>query len=184
MDAESASGAAMTAAPECSAVPGTTSYALASDADAVSHLRQLESLATGGRSVATAQSADGRLAATIGVDLQIAWQPARLVSLRLPPGSPGRPVFAEATHFAVNLLGDDAAALGRWFAQPGLEKFASIAFEFGHGGAPLLESAIAVVECERTSFVEDEAGTLVAGKPLRVRAAWDLNRSSGEIENV
>lgn len=53
----------------------------------------------------------------------------------------------QAGHFAVNILGEDSEALSRHFASRDPAKFASILHHLGYTGAPLLDAAIATIEC-------------------------------------
>ncbi len=79
--------------------------------------------------------------------------------------------------FAINVLAEDGEALSRRFADyPAEEKFEGIAFRRAATGAPVLERALAWVDCElrhsheggdHTIFVgEVVAGDAVEGAPL------------------
>jgi flavin reductase (DIM6/NTAB) family NADH-FMN oxidoreductase RutF len=59
-------------------------------------------------------------------------------------------VFREAEYFAINVLAMGDEALSWHFAQQGCDKFAPFAARFkpGLGGAPLLEGAAAIFECQ------------------------------------
>ena len=59
------------------------------------------------------------------------------------------PLFRDAEHFAINVLGADDAALSSHFAKPGADKFQKYQERFkpGLGGAPVLTGAIATFEC-------------------------------------
>ncbi len=60
-------------------------------------------------------------------------------------------VFRNCSHYAINILAADQAALSQNFAQPGKgrtgEKFAGLEVCVGHGGAPLLQDCCAWFEC-------------------------------------
>lgn len=49
--------------------------------------------------------------------------------------------------FAVNILADDGEYVSRHFASRDANKFATIAHHFGETGAPLLDQALATLEC-------------------------------------
>lgn len=102
--------------------------------------------------IVTAQGADGSLVGARCAQppaLSDAGAPA--LGWTLSGGEPGLQVFTHATHVALNfIVAQDAfgADLARRFTGPRTDKFAALAFEFGLGGAPLLERAVATFECE------------------------------------
>ncbi len=49
--------------------------------------------------------------------------------------------------FAVNILAEHAQVLSRHFARRVPDKFSNIAYEIGQVGVPVLEDALAVLEC-------------------------------------
>ncbi len=55
--------------------------------------------------------------------------------------------------FAVNILAEDQGALAERFAKPAANKFEGVAVRTGRTGVPLLEGALAVVECHVTEAV-------------------------------
>ena len=59
------------------------------------------------------------------------------------------PVFRDAEHFAINVLGADDAALSTHFAKPGADKFALFSERFlkGIADVPVLQGAVATFEC-------------------------------------
>jgi flavin reductase (DIM6/NTAB) family NADH-FMN oxidoreductase RutF len=59
------------------------------------------------------------------------------------------PVFRDAEHFALNVLGADDYALSSHFARSGADKFTAFdeRFTSGLGGAPVLQGAVATFEC-------------------------------------
>lgn len=65
-------------------------------------------------------------------------------------------LVAETGSFAVNLLRADQQEASRAFARPGVKPFASIPHRRGLNGAPVLDDAIAVLEC--TTYRVFEAG--------------------------
>ena len=56
--------------------------------------------------------------------------------------------YRAAPRFAVNILGEDQAAVALQFARPSEDKFRGIPVHDGLGGVPLLTGAIAHLECE------------------------------------
>ena len=82
----------------------------------------------------------------------------------------------EAGLFAVNILAEDGERLSRHFASREADKFKGVAYHFGQTGAPLLDDALATLECrvvqeavggDHTVFMGEVVGTSVSeGKPL------------------
>lgn len=111
--------------------------------------------------VVTAQGADGSLVGaccTAPPVLADAGAPA--LTWAVHGEAPGWQVFTQATHVALNFIDarDDAgSAVVRRFSGPRNDKFAALAFEFGLGGAPLLERAVATFECENRPQIAVDA---------------------------
>lgn len=58
-----------------------------------------------------------------------------------------RGLVLDARAFAVNLLGDHQENVARSFSLPGSKPFSELKYKIGQTGAPLLEGAIAWIEC-------------------------------------
>ena len=158
---------------------GLTSQALAQgDADGARWLCHFVELAAGQEAVATAQGPDGRLAAVRCADLRVLSEEELLVGWSLPPAADGAAVFEQATHFALNVMGSDGADWLRSLAEAGQEKFARIGFEFGRGGAPLPECAVATLEC----VMRRRSGhAMFIGRAVKVRSTTAPGSHQGEI---
>jgi flavin reductase ActVB len=65
----------------------------------------------------------------------------------LDAGAECHPAFSDAPWLAVNVLRRDQEDLAGRFARKGAEKFAGLTTAPGLGAAPLLERAVAVLEC-------------------------------------
>ncbi|HUO49194.1 MAG TPA: flavin reductase family protein [Acidimicrobiales bacterium] len=74
-----------------------------------------------------------------------------LVALAPAKSSTSWPRIAKAGSFCVNILGDDQEAVCRDFAVSGGDKFRGIGWHAGVTGSPILDGALAWVEC---AFVE------------------------------
>src|SRR6202012_1543712 len=61
--------------------------------------------------------------------------------------SQGLPIFQNASHFAVNVLGASQQALANRFAKSSAEKFAGVEWVPGLGNAPLLADRVANFQC-------------------------------------
>ncbi|MBB3139302.1 flavin reductase family protein [Halomonas organivorans] len=75
--------------------------------------------------------------------------------------SPSLPAFAEGRSFAVNILGQHQDALAMQFARPSEDKFEGVAQHDNTDGVPLLDGALARLEC-RVEF------TRIAGDHLLI----------------
>jgi 3-hydroxy-9,10-secoandrosta-1,3,5(10)-triene-9,17-dione monooxygenase reductase component len=78
------------------------------------------------------------------------------------------PRIQAATKWAANILNEDGEQVCRVFAQKGADRFAQVAHTLGRSGSPLLEDAIAYIDCE--TVAEHDAGDhiLVVGKVLEL----------------
>lgn len=77
-------------------------------------------------------------------------------------------LFSEARHFAVNVLSDDQEAESRRFCASE-DRFAGAACEEGLFGLPLLQGALARIECERVNEYAGGDHAVFVGHVLRVR---------------
>ena len=78
------------------------------------------------------------------------------------------PRIQAAQKWAANILAEDGEQVCRLFAEKGADRFAKIAYGAGRTGAPILEDAIAYVDCE--TVAEHDAGDhlLVVGKVVEL----------------
>jgi len=78
------------------------------------------------------------------------------------------PRIQAAHKWAANILAEDGEQVCRLFAEKGADRFAKIAYGTGRSGAPILDDAIAYVDCE--TVAEHDAGDhlLVVGKVLEL----------------
>jgi 3-hydroxy-9,10-secoandrosta-1,3,5(10)-triene-9,17-dione monooxygenase reductase component len=70
--------------------------------------------------------------------------------------------------WAANILAEDGEQICRLFAEKGADRFAHMAYSNGRSGAPILETAIAFVDCE--TVAEHDAGdhVIVVGRVLEL----------------
>ena len=100
-----------------------------------------------GVTVVTARSPAGQLAGvTINSFASVSLDPP-LVLWSLGKNSPSIAVFETCTHFAVNVLAADQAALSTRFATPDSDRFAGVELKVGAGGTALLPGCCAWFEC-------------------------------------
>lgn len=79
------------------------------------------------------------------------------------------PALRDAGRFAVNVLSAGQEALSRRFASTQLDKFDGVAFRLSPLGLPLLESALAHIECTTVGRHVEGDHTIFVG---RVDRAW------------
>ncbi len=75
--------------------------------------------------------------------------------------------FVDCTHFCINVLGADQAALSDHFARSGTDKFATVATESGLGDCRKISAAIAHFECRRWAIYEGGDHWIVVGQVER-----------------
>jgi len=93
-----------------------------------------------------------------------------LVALAPAKSSTSWPRMVTAGAFCVNVLGEEQRAIGETFAVSGGDKFADAAWASGRTGAPVLEGAVAWVEC-RLELVHDAGDhELVVGRVVDLGA--------------
>lgn len=135
--------------------------------------RALGNFATG-VTVMTAATPNGqKVGVTANSFNSVSLDPA-LILWSIDKRSTSYEVFAEATHFAVNILAADQIELSNQFARPSDDKFAGIDFARGTGGAPLLADCAARFQCERHQILEGGDHWIMLGK---VVAFDDFGRS-------
>ena len=128
--------------------------------------RALGTYATG-VTIITTRDGEGRLYgltansfASVSLD-----PPLVLWSLSRAAGS--YPVFRDATHFGVNVLGGEHRELSLRFAHPHPDKFAGIGYALGDYGVPLIDGAAAHFECAIETRYEGGDHVIVVGRVRR-----------------
>lgn len=135
--------------------------------------RALGNFATGVTVMTAATAAGQKAGVTANSFNSVSLDPA-LILWSIDKRSTSYEVFAEATHFAVNILAADQIDLSNQFARPKDDKFAGVEFERGEGGAPLLADCAARFQCERHQILEGGDHWILIGK---VVAFDDFGRS-------
>jgi flavin reductase (DIM6/NTAB) family NADH-FMN oxidoreductase RutF len=72
--------------------------------------------------------------------------------------------FEDSKVFTVNILSDDQEDLSRRFAVSGGEKFEGVAYRRGANGAPILQGALAHLECKVYAAYEGGDHTIYLGQ--------------------
>jgi 3-hydroxy-9,10-secoandrosta-1,3,5(10)-triene-9,17-dione monooxygenase reductase component len=78
------------------------------------------------------------------------------------------PRIQRAGKWAANFLAEDGEEVCRLFAEKGADRFAHVAFTIGRSGAPILDHALAFVDC--ATVAEHDAGDhlIVVGEVLEL----------------
>jgi flavin reductase (DIM6/NTAB) family NADH-FMN oxidoreductase RutF len=135
------------------------------------HVRDCLGMFATGVTIITTRAADGGfigLTANSFNSLSLD-PPLVLWSLGLKAGS--LPVFMNASHFAVSVLGVEQRELAMRFSRPGTNRFAGVRVHAGHGGAPLIDGALAWFECETRTHYRHGDHILFIGEVLRCARA-------------
>jgi flavin reductase ActVB len=124
--------------------------------------RVLSHFATG-VTIVTTRDADGRpTGLTVSAFCSVSLDPPQVL-VCVDHKSQSYPALRDREHFAVNFLGDRHEEVSRRFATTRLDKFDSVAHKVSSHGVPLLEGALAQLECRTVSrHVEGDHTILVA----------------------
>jgi len=76
------------------------------------------------------------------------------------------PRIEEAGMFAVNILGEDHEALSNLFAKKGADRFSQTPWRIGVSGAPVLEEAIAYLDCQFEAEYPGGDHKIIVGRVL------------------
>lgn len=87
-----------------------------------------------------------------------------LVSVNIDHGADFHEVIARATHFTVNVLGQDQESLSRRFAGPSVDPFQGVGYRRTDRGHLVLAGAIATIECEVLQRVAVGDHSIVVGR--------------------
>jgi flavin reductase (DIM6/NTAB) family NADH-FMN oxidoreductase RutF len=81
------------------------------------------------------------------------------------------PYFAESRAFTVNILSAEQEDISRRFAVSGGEKFEGVTYRVGANGAPILDGALAYIECRVWSEFDGGDHTIYFGEVLEAQVA-------------
>jgi flavin reductase (DIM6/NTAB) family NADH-FMN oxidoreductase RutF len=136
--------------------------------------RIMRSLAAG-VTVVTARDRQGRpWGLTATAVCIVSWDPP-MVLVCIDRAAECHGPFAEAGGFAINVLREDQEDLSRHFANRDADKFAGVSWRDGETGAPILEGALAHVECQTASCLPAGDHTIFLGKAVGGGARADAD---------
>jgi flavin reductase (DIM6/NTAB) family NADH-FMN oxidoreductase RutF len=130
-----------------------------------------------GVTVITARSLDGELLGITANSFNSVSLEPPLILFSLDRRAYSLRKFEECGRFAVNVLDETQQSISTTFATPLADKFASVNYEFGRTGSPVLMDALAVFDCsvrfrydggDHVIFVGEVLDLVVreGGKPL------------------
>jgi flavin reductase (DIM6/NTAB) family NADH-FMN oxidoreductase RutF len=134
--------------------------------------------------VLTADDGHGNVsAATVNWVTQTAFNPP-LVVVGVKTDSHAYPLIKDTQNFTLNMLGKEHKGLAFTFFKPALldgGKLSGQAIHKGSNGAPILDAAIAAVECKVTSIVEQGDHHIVVGEVVEAHVP---NPISGRLDSA
>jgi len=75
--------------------------------------------------------------------------------------------FLESVHFTINVLADDQEHHSRRFARHAEDRFQGVGWRAAASGAPLLDGALAHLECSRLRWFEAGDHAVLIGQVVR-----------------
>jgi flavin reductase (DIM6/NTAB) family NADH-FMN oxidoreductase RutF len=79
--------------------------------------------------------------------------------------------LVEGRYFAVNILAEDQRGISRLFATKDADRFEGIGYRWGVTGAPLLEGALAYIECRVVHEYPGGDHTIIVGEVESINVA-------------
>jgi flavin reductase (DIM6/NTAB) family NADH-FMN oxidoreductase RutF len=139
-----------------------------------------------GVTVVTTCDADGRpTGLTASAFSSVSLDPP-LILVCVDHKSQSYPALRERRRFAVNILAADQEAISRRFASSRLDKFDGVAHRISDLGLPLVDGAIARLECVTVSMHVEGDHTIFVGRVERANASGGdpLLYSRGRYERL
>ena len=118
-----------------------------------------------GITIVTAMEDEGPVGFTCQSFTSLSLDPA-LIALAPAKTSTSWPKIAAAGAFCVNILSSDQEALCRTFAASGADKFAGVGWSTAATGAPVLDGALAFIDCHLEQIHDAGDHELVLGRVL------------------
>ncbi len=77
--------------------------------------------------------------------------------------------FRRATHFGISILREQDRDISNRFATRGLDRFDGVAWHRGSSGAPLIDGALAAMECETHQRIASGDHDILVGRVVATR---------------
>lgn len=131
--------------------------------DAASMRRAMGQFASGVTVITTVSPEGNPAGCTVSAFSSLSLDPP-LVLICIDRGRFMHQLLTNAPGFAVNVLGRDQRSLALTFAGSAPDRFVGVGTRTGRHGAPLLDGAIAQLECDRESLLDGGDHTIVVGR--------------------
>jgi flavin reductase (DIM6/NTAB) family NADH-FMN oxidoreductase RutF len=139
-----------------------------------------------GVTVVTAVSSDGGLVGcTVSAFSSLSLDPP-LALVCIDKGRLMSSVLSQASSFAISILSSEQAEVALCFARPRLDKFEQIAHHPASDGSPLIDGAIAHIQCDSEALLDGGDHVIVVGRVVDVRCMTGepLLYSQGAFLNI
>lgn len=127
--------------------------------------------------VLAAETPSGVTAGTVNWVTQCSFEPP-LVAVGVKKDSAGHAIIKEAGVFALSVLGKDQQGSAFAFFKPVEregDKIGGEVFHKGSTGSPVLSSAVAAIECELVTTVEEGDHSLFVGRVVDAALQWEIS---------
>lgn len=130
-----------------------------------SRFRQVLGHFASGVTVVTSEHAGQLYGMTVSSFASLSLHPP-LVLICIDKGLPTHTALHESKHFAINILSKQQEHLSRRFATRDADKFHGVAYTAGQLNAPILEGALAVIECRLHAALPGGDHTIFVGEVI------------------
>jgi flavin reductase (DIM6/NTAB) family NADH-FMN oxidoreductase RutF/pimeloyl-ACP methyl ester carboxylesterase len=131
--------------------------------DAMEFRRALGSFLTGVTIVTTVDETGDPRGFTANSFTSVSLEPP-LVLVCIAKKALGHQAFSSSRGFAINILSEDQKAASGIFASKAADKFASVAWQSGKTGNPLIEGSVAVFDCAMEQLVDAGDHSILIGR--------------------
>ena len=125
--------------------------------------RVMGHFATGVTIITTASKSGAPFGLTANAFTSVSLNPPLLL-VAVDKKAESYPLFEESKVFTVNILSDEQETLSRKFAVSGGDKFQGVAYQMGANGVPILDGALAYLECKLYAVYDGGDHTLFLGE--------------------
>lgn len=125
----------------------------------------LGSFATGVTVITTMGDDDRPLGLVVNSFSSVSLEPP-LILWSIGLGTPSHTAFIKSGRFAVNVMGANAKDETMQFARPSEDKFSGVDWSNGQTGVPLLNNALATLECKTHQTIECGDHEIIIGRVL------------------
>ncbi|RUW67946.1 MULTISPECIES: alpha/beta fold hydrolase [unclassified Mesorhizobium] len=131
--------------------------------DAIEFRRALGSFLTGVTIVTTVDEAGDPRGFTANSFTSVSLEPP-LVLVCIAKKALGHQAFSTSRGFAINILSEDQKAASGIFASKAADKFASVIWQPGQTGNPVIEGSVAVFDCDMEQLVDAGDHSILIGR--------------------